>query len=232
MGVCRIGGDVNTLNPIYSVLHADLRGLPPTLLHVASDEQLLDDTRMLYRKLLRLGVSANIQVFEGLFHVAHVFWAEYEESRKAMDQIIDFVTTGVAAEQTAATRLYISRTPSLEEYGCRNCSVEEPIGAWAPEPCPQIIDPVSFSLETDSDVEKEIEFHIEFGGGCRIPEWYLEKHGLQMNNRQDDMKQPHSWQRERSNTSPRSNRNEADQQAGRSHPDPFEIDFLYDSLPV
>jgi acetyl esterase/lipase len=47
----------------------DMRGLPPLLVHVGSDEVLLDDALTVAERANAAGVATTLQVFEGLWHV-------------------------------------------------------------------------------------------------------------------------------------------------------------------
>jgi monoterpene epsilon-lactone hydrolase len=61
------GRDLKT--PLVSPLYADLRGLPPMLLQVGTDEILLDDSVRLAERAHETGVSATLTVWQGMFHV-------------------------------------------------------------------------------------------------------------------------------------------------------------------
>ncbi len=56
-------------HPLASPLFADLRGLPPMLVHVGTHEVLLDDARRLVARARAAGVPAELGEFEGMWHV-------------------------------------------------------------------------------------------------------------------------------------------------------------------
>ena len=56
-------------DPLVSPLFADLTGLPPILIHVGSDEILLDEVVALCDRARAAGVDAEIEVWPGMFHV-------------------------------------------------------------------------------------------------------------------------------------------------------------------
>lgn len=56
-------------DPNCSPLFADLSGLPPTLIHVGSEEILLSDSARLASKLKASGVDTTYRMFEGVGHV-------------------------------------------------------------------------------------------------------------------------------------------------------------------
>lgn len=84
-------------HPLVSPLYADLSGLPPMLVHVGSDEILLDDAIRLVEAARAHGVDASLGRFDGLWHVFHAF-PGVPESRSALIEIGAFVrrhTTGL-----------------------------------------------------------------------------------------------------------------------------------------
>lgn len=56
-------------HPTASPLFADFSGLPPMIVHVGSDEVLLDDALQLAPRAKSAGVACTLRVFEGLWHV-------------------------------------------------------------------------------------------------------------------------------------------------------------------
>jgi epsilon-lactone hydrolase len=77
--------------PLASPLFADLRGLPPLLIHVGSDEVLLDDAVQLAERARAAGVDASIEVYERMIHVWHWFLPMLDEAQTAVDAIGRFV---------------------------------------------------------------------------------------------------------------------------------------------
>jgi phosphinothricin tripeptide acetyl hydrolase len=77
--------------PLASPLFADLRGLPPLLIHVGSDEVLLDDAVQLAERARIAGVDASIEVYERMIHVWHWFLPMLDEAQTAVDAIGRFV---------------------------------------------------------------------------------------------------------------------------------------------
>ncbi len=61
-------GDTSPEHPDCSPLFADLHDLPPTLIHVGSDEILLDDATQLAAKLQISGCDVELRQFEGYWH--------------------------------------------------------------------------------------------------------------------------------------------------------------------
>lgn len=83
------GADPKT--PLASPLHADLRGLPPLLVHVGSEEVLLDDARQLATQAGAAGVEATLAVWPEMVHVWHWFLGMLDEAQAAVDEIGAFV---------------------------------------------------------------------------------------------------------------------------------------------
>ena len=58
-------------NPYISPVYGDFTGFCPVLVHVGSDEVLLDDSKILYERLKEANVEAKLSIFEGMWHVWH-----------------------------------------------------------------------------------------------------------------------------------------------------------------
>ena len=77
--------------PLASPLHADLRGLPPLLLHVGSIETLLDDTTGLAKRAKEVGVEVEVDIWDDMPHVWHHFAPILPEGQQAIQRIGEFV---------------------------------------------------------------------------------------------------------------------------------------------
>jgi len=77
--------------PLASPLHADLKGLPPLLIQVGSDEVLLDDATQLAAAAKAAGVAAEVEVWPEMIHVWHWFLPMLDEAERAIDVIGRFV---------------------------------------------------------------------------------------------------------------------------------------------
>jgi epsilon-lactone hydrolase len=80
-------GKTDPRTPLASPLFADLRGLPPLLIHVGSDEVLLDDAVQLALRAKAAGVSATLEVWDRMIHVWHWFLPMLEEADSAIQGI-------------------------------------------------------------------------------------------------------------------------------------------------
>lgn len=84
-------GDADPRDPLASPLYADLRGLPPLLIHVGDAEILLDDSRRLAERAQAAGVDVTLRVWPGMFHVFPIFPSLIPEARKACDEMAAFI---------------------------------------------------------------------------------------------------------------------------------------------
>lgn len=96
-------GDAPLDDPLVSPLYADLRGLPPLLLQVGSDEILLDDSRRLVERARDVGVTADVHVFDGLWHVFQAF-PVVPEAKRAWREIGAFIRRHTARSWQETTR--------------------------------------------------------------------------------------------------------------------------------
>jgi acetyl esterase/lipase len=86
-------GDRDPADPMLSPLFADLSGLPPMLIHAASDEVMVDDSRLFAERARAHGVDATLKIYDGLWHVFHAAGIEIPESRQAIDEIGAYLRT-------------------------------------------------------------------------------------------------------------------------------------------
>lgn len=87
----RYAGATDLHHPLLSPLFADLSGLPPLLLHVGTDDILLDDSRRLVERAQEFRLSVTLRVWEGMWHVWHKFAPRLPEADEALQEIGAFV---------------------------------------------------------------------------------------------------------------------------------------------
>lgn len=80
-------GSTDRTDPALSPLGADLAGLPPLLVHGASDEVFIADIERLVTKAERAGVPVAFQRLEGHWHVTHLFAGLAREASEAVAQL-------------------------------------------------------------------------------------------------------------------------------------------------
>jgi len=71
-------------NPFISPIYADLKGLPPLLIHSGSDEILLDDSKRLAEKAGDFEIDVTLKIYEKMWHVWHLFMRVMPESKIAI----------------------------------------------------------------------------------------------------------------------------------------------------
>jgi phosphinothricin tripeptide acetyl hydrolase len=84
-------GTADRKAPLLSPLYADLRGLPPLLVQVGSDEVLLDDARGLGERARAAGVEVALEEWPAMIHVWHWFLPMLDEAQRAIDRVGTFV---------------------------------------------------------------------------------------------------------------------------------------------
>jgi epsilon-lactone hydrolase len=83
-------GETPLDDPLLSPMYADMRDLPPMLVHVGEHEILLDDARRVVERAREAGVDASLGVFEEMWHVFHAF-PGLPETRTALREIGAFI---------------------------------------------------------------------------------------------------------------------------------------------
>lgn len=84
-------GILDLRDPAVSPLYGDLSGLPPLLIHVGSDEILLDDSRYLAEKAYKAGTFVQLEIWDKMFHVWHFLAGILPQGRRAIEKIGDFI---------------------------------------------------------------------------------------------------------------------------------------------
>ena len=78
-------------HPLISPLYSDLHGLPPMLIHVGSDEIMLDDSTRLAERAKSAGVQVTLDIWEGMWHNWHAFAPQLPEGLQAIEQVGQFI---------------------------------------------------------------------------------------------------------------------------------------------
>ena len=77
-------------DPLLSPVYGDLSGLPPAILTSGTRDLFLSNTVRVHRKLREAGVSAELQVFEGLSHNEYAMVTNAPETKEAFTEIARF----------------------------------------------------------------------------------------------------------------------------------------------
>jgi acetyl esterase/lipase len=95
-------GAVEATDPLASPLFGDLRGLPPLLIQVGTDERLLDDSRQYADRAAQAGVPVTLQIWQGMHHVFQLDVAHLDSSRAALDRAARFLADAFQHQREAA----------------------------------------------------------------------------------------------------------------------------------
>ena len=76
-------------NQLISPLFGDYEGFPHTYIQVGGNEILLDDSVMLYKKMLKANVSVKLDIFKGMWHVFQM--SPFKTAYEAMDKNAEFI---------------------------------------------------------------------------------------------------------------------------------------------
>jgi len=89
-------------HPSVSPVFDNLAGLPPTLVHASAHEMLLDDAVRYVNKARAQGSPVELQAWNDMLHVWHIFVRDLPEAREAFDEIDKFIKTHSEAVKTEA----------------------------------------------------------------------------------------------------------------------------------
>jgi acetyl esterase/lipase len=85
-----------------SPIFADLSGLCPVLIQVASTEVLLDDSRGVYSRLLETGGESTLEVYADVIHAWQMCDGIVPEARVALGNAVAFISSKVSTDQMVA----------------------------------------------------------------------------------------------------------------------------------
>jgi epsilon-lactone hydrolase len=86
-------------DPYASPLYGDPTGLPPTLIHVGSDEILRDDAVRMAEKMLRANCQVELAIWPRMPHVWHLLAPVLPEAQAAIAEIGAFVERSIQANE-------------------------------------------------------------------------------------------------------------------------------------
>lgn len=84
-------GQKSLTDPTCSPLYADLTGLPPILIHVGTEEVLLDDAKRLAEQAKNCDISTNLRVYDKVGHVFQFHAGILKESDDSIKRIGQFI---------------------------------------------------------------------------------------------------------------------------------------------
>ncbi len=94
-------GGADPRTPLAAPLYADLKGLPPLLIHVGTAETLLDDSTRLADRAKTAGVDVTLEPWDDMIHVWQFMASMLPEGQQSIDRIADFITEHIGAKAAA-----------------------------------------------------------------------------------------------------------------------------------
>ena len=88
-------------SPYVSPIYGDMAGFPPSRIYVGGDEILLDDSRILYQRLVEAGCEAKLHIEPGMWHVYPIYGTP--EGRAAVKDMSEFIQRQLGVEAPANT---------------------------------------------------------------------------------------------------------------------------------
>lgn len=98
-------GDVDPKTPLASPLYADLRGLPPMLIHVGEDEVLRDDSTRLAERARAVGVRVELKVWSVVPHAWQLAPHRVPEAAQSLREAAAFLQSLSSQDQEAPRKL-------------------------------------------------------------------------------------------------------------------------------
>jgi acetyl esterase/lipase len=84
-------GQKSVTDSTCSPLYADLTGLPPVLIHVGTEEVLLDDAKRLAEQAEKYGIPTNFRIYDQVGHVFQFHAGILKESNDSIERIGQFI---------------------------------------------------------------------------------------------------------------------------------------------
>ncbi|MBC2704883.1 alpha/beta hydrolase [Desulfobacula sp.] len=87
----RLYTDKDLSDPLISPVNNNFTGISPVLIQAGENEVLVDDSKILSKKLIDAGATVQLEIWKGMFHVWHYFARYLSEGRQAIEQIGNFI---------------------------------------------------------------------------------------------------------------------------------------------
>jgi len=84
-------GNNDPKNPYISPVYADLKGLPPLLIHVGTVEKLLNDSTRVAESAKKAGVNVTLKVWNEMIHVFQAYAVLIREGEESIKEIGSFI---------------------------------------------------------------------------------------------------------------------------------------------
>lgn len=83
--------DEDPRNPYASPVFGDLKGLPPSLIHIGKNEMLLDESRLFVQRILASGGKIELKEWDNMVHVFQLMHRIVPEARASLIEIAAFI---------------------------------------------------------------------------------------------------------------------------------------------
>lgn len=87
--------DNDPTNPLISPLFADFKGFPPTIIHVGTNEILLEDSIRVAQKMELANVTVELDIWNNMMHVWHYLGGIIPEANQAINKIGNFIKKNI-----------------------------------------------------------------------------------------------------------------------------------------
>ena len=87
----RLYTDKDLSDPLISPVNKNFSGISPVLIQAGEYEVLVDDSKILSKKLIEAGATVQLEIWEDMFHVWHYFARYLSEGRQAIQHIGNFI---------------------------------------------------------------------------------------------------------------------------------------------
>lgn len=84
-------GEGNLRSSLVTPFYSDMSGLPPILIHVGSNEMLVDDSLTMAKRIEQASGQIELKVWEDMVHCWQLYGPMLEESMQSMEEIAQFV---------------------------------------------------------------------------------------------------------------------------------------------
>lgn len=88
-------GEGDATNPLVSPSFADLRGLPPLLIQVGTNEILLEEIQQFCEKARQANVEVSLDCWQGMFHVFQII-PILPETKLSLEKIATFISNKIS----------------------------------------------------------------------------------------------------------------------------------------
>jgi len=88
-------GNNDPKNPYISPVYADLKGLPPLLIHVGTVEKLLNDSTRVAETAKKAGVNVTLKIWKEMIHVFQAYAVLIREGEESIKEIGSFILKNI-----------------------------------------------------------------------------------------------------------------------------------------